>query len=177
MAATAETSAERFANRKQALNWLNAQGYKISQGKFYQDCAAGFPPLHTDGSVSRFQVMQYGQQLDLATRSAAVQQGDEHERIKSQAEAEIAQMKAERMRREEDKEWLHADQAWSVIAALVGTLRETIRHHLHTEMAAVVHVAGGKQDRVHETFELCEELVGRAFNEVAAKPLDFEFEE
>lgn len=177
MAAASDISAERFANRKQALTWLTTNGYKISQGKFYQDCAAGFPPMHTDGSLSRFQVMQYGQQLDLATRTAAVQQGDEASRRKEAAEAEIAEMKAERMRREEDKEWLHADQAWSIVAALVGSLRETIRHHLHSESAALVHVAGGNQERVHETFEFCEEIIGRAFNEVAAKPIDFEIEE
>ena len=173
----ADTSAERFANRKQALNWLNAQGYKISQGKFYQDCAAGFPPMHTDGSLSRFQVMHYGQQLDLATRSAATQQDGDTSRRKEAAEAEIAEMKAERMRREEDKEWLHADQAWSVVAALVGSLRETLRHHLHSEAAALVHVAGGGQDRVHEVFEFLEEVVGKAFNEVAGKGVDFELGE
>lgn len=177
MAAASDISAERFANRKQALNWLNAQGYKISQGKFYQDCAAGFPPMHTDGSLSRFQVMQYGQQLDLATRTAAVQQGDEASRRKEAAEAEIAEMKAERMRREEDKEWQHADDVWAFVAAIFGTLKESFTHHVHSEAAAIVHVAGGSNERVHEVYEFVMDVFAKACNEVAAKGIDFTFEE
>jgi hypothetical protein len=60
---------ERFANRKQALNWLHAQGYKVSQGKFYGDCNAGYPAIHRDGTISRFQVLQYAQQQDVERRS------------------------------------------------------------------------------------------------------------
>ena len=70
--AEAGINLERFVNRKQALDWLKAQGYKVSQGKFYQDCAAGFPAVRKDGTVSRYQVMQYGQQLDIETRAASI---------------------------------------------------------------------------------------------------------
>lgn len=166
---------ERFVNRKQALNWLKSQGYKISQGKFYQDIAAGFPELYRDGSVSRFQVMQYGQQLDVSARSAAPDLAREHEATKLKAEAEIAEMKASRMRREEDALWLHADVAWAQMAALIGTLRDCIRHHFHTAQNELIHVAGGNIDRNHEVFEFCDEIVNRAFNEVAGNAIEVKF--
>lgn len=176
MDAATATAAERFVNRKQALNWLNAQGYKISQGKFYQDCAAGFPELHRDGTVSRYQVMQYGQQLDVSARSTVPDASRENEARKAAAEADMAEMKAERMRRDEDVLWLHADQAWASVAALVGTLRDCLRHHFHTAQNELVHVAGGDMGRNHEVFEFCDDIVNKAFNEVAGASIDVTFE-
>ena len=169
------TAAERFVNRKQALNWLNAQGYKISQGKFYQDCAAGFPEIHRDGSVSKYQVMQYGQQLDVSSRSLVPDSSRENVSRKLAAEAEMAEMKAARMKRDEDALWLHADTAWAQMAALVGTLRDCIRHHFHTAQNELVHVAGGNMDRNHEVYEFCDDIVNRAFNEVAGSSIDIKF--
>jgi len=160
---------ERFANRKQALSWLKAQGYKVSQGKFYQDCLAGFPVLHRDGTLSRYQVMQYGQQLDLETRGAAQTTGnlDDHEARRAEAEADIKEMMRDKMRREQDIDWLHADSAWAAIAGLLGTLKDSLRHHFHAGQGELIHLAGGEQGRGPELYEGCEEIMARAFNEVA----------
>lgn len=167
---------ERFVNRKQALNWLTAQGYKVSQGKFYQDCKEGFPVMHRDGSVSKFEVMQYGQQLDVSARSVVPDTSRENEARKAAAEADMAEMKAERMRREEDAEWLHADQAWASMAGILGTLRDCIRHHFHAAQNELVHVAGGDLNRNTEVFEFCDDIVNRAFNEVAGDSINVTFE-
>lgn len=163
---------ERFKNRKQALNWLQSQGYKVSQGKFYQDCEAGFPAIHKDGTVSRYQAMQYGQQLDVERRSAAPtdaassREADEARKVK--ADADKAEMQAEDMRREQDKKWLHQDQAWEALAALVGSLRDALRHQFHSGQSHLIHLAGGDPARGPEVYEGCEELIGRAYNEVLA---------
>jgi hypothetical protein len=160
---------ERFTNRKQALSWLKAQGYKVSQGKFYQDCNGGFPVLHRDGSISRYQVMQYGQQLDVEHRGGGQVSGsaDEHEARRAEAEADIKQMQRDKMRREEDEEWLHADAAWAAIAGLLGVLKDSLRHHFHAGQGELIHLAGGDQGRGPEVYEGCEEIMARAFNEVA----------
>jgi hypothetical protein len=160
---------ERFTNRKQALSWLKAQGYKVSQGKFYQDCSGGFPVLHRDGSISRYQVMQYGQQLDVNTRGVAHVSGgrEEDEDRKARAEADIKEMEANKRRREEDAEWLHADAAWAAIAGLLGVLKDSLRHHFHAGQGELIHLAGGDQGRGPEVYEGCEEIMARAFNEVA----------
>lgn len=160
---------ERFANRKQALNWLQAQKYKVSQGKFYQDCNAGFPVMHRDGSISRYQVMQYGQQLDVETRGTAPVSGgrEESDDRRAKAEAEIKEMEANKRRREEDTEWLHADAAWAAIAGLLGVLKDSLRHHFHAGQGELIHLAGGDPARGPEVYESCEEIMARAFNEVA----------
>ena len=170
---------DRFVNRKQALNWLQSQGYKVGQDKFYKDCKAGFPRVHRDKSVSKFEAMQYGQQLDMAIRGgdgASGYDSSNDEARKTKADADMAEMKSERMRREEDKYWLHAEEAWATMAALIGTLRDSIRHHLHEGSREVVHLAGGDQVRSQEVFEGVDQLVSRAFNEVAGNGINVVFE-
>lgn len=170
---------ERFTTRKEAFDWLKANNYKISTGKFYQDCSAGFPLVHKDGTVSRYQVLMYAQQIDLSTKAEDMTRRDAdrlHEQRKTKAEAEMAEMKAEKMRREEDRYWLHAEEAWAQIAALVATLRDTIRHHLFTAQREFIHVAGGDQSRSHEVFEFAEGIIDKAFNEVAGGEIDITFE-
>lgn len=170
---------ERFANRKAALDWLKANNYKISTGKFYTDCKAGFPIIHKDGSISRWQVLTYAQQIDISTKAEILTNRDEsrlQEQRKAKAEAEIAEMKAERMRRDEDRYWLHAEDAWAQIAALVATLRDTIRHHLFTSQREIVHIVSGDQDRSNELVEYADGLIDKAFNEVAGAEIDVVFE-
>lgn len=177
--AESSTETDRFASRKEALDYLQAQKYKVSTGKFYQDCASGFPLVHRDGSVSRYQVLMYAQQIDLSTKAEAITNRDAdrlHESKKTKAEAEIAELKAARMRREEDKYWLHAEDAWAQIAALVGALRDTIRHHLFTSQRELVQVVGGDQNRSNELIEYTDGLIDKAFNETAGAEIDMVFE-
>jgi len=163
---------ERFKNRIQAHNWLQSQGYKISRGKFYNDCEAGFPAVHKDGSVSRFQVLQYGQQLDVERRSVApadlAAQREEAETRKAIADAKKAEIQAEDLQREQDAKWLHRDEAWAQLAALIGSLRDTIRHQFHIGSAHIIHLSGGDPTRAPEVYEGMEEILAQAFNDTLA---------
>lgn len=162
---------ERFKNRKQAWGWLQAQGYKVSVGKFYGDCDDGFPSIHRDGTVSRFQVMQYGQQLDVERRVDARPDNDReaNEARKVKADADIAEMRVERERREMDNEWLRKPDAWAALAALVGTLLDALRHELHQGQGELVLAAGGNQNNGPQVYEAAEVIIGRAFNAVVAR--------
>lgn len=180
---------ERFANRVQALNWLRAQGYKISQGKFYQDCKAGFPFIHRDGTISRYQTMQYGQQLDVSARS--VPQFDQSARRedleirKLAAEVEEKELKARR----EDARWMNREDAWAAVAALLSTAMDNLRHELYEGQGLVLHVAcGGLKcpqcetiipipDRGIEVFEATMEMVGKGFADLAGARIEGMFAE
>lgn len=173
---------ERFKNRIQAHNWLQSQGYKISRGKFYNDCEAGFPAVHKDGTVSRYQVLQYGQQLDVERRSIApvdlAAQREEAETRKAVADAKKAEIQAEDLQREQDAKWLHRDEAWAQMAALIGSLVDVIRHHNQVGHLHIIHLAGGDPSRAPEVLEALEEIRARAFNEVlAAGKIEAVFEE
>lgn len=159
---------ERFTNRKQALNWLQAQGYKVSQGKFYGDCAAGFPAIHKDGTVSRYQVLQYAQQQDVERRGSdrpSSREEDEDRKIK--ADADRSEMQTETMRRELDREWLHADQAWAAIAALVGVIGDALKYEFFKAQGELIHLAGGDVNHGPIVYELCETVIERAMTHAA----------
>lgn len=177
--AQSSSETDRFSSRKEALDWLHAQNYKVSTGKFYQDCGAGFPMISRDGTVSRYQVLMYAQQIDLSTKTEDLTNRDSlrlHESKKTKAEAEIAELKAMRLRREEDRHWLHAEDAWAQIAALIGTLRDAIRHHLFTSQRELAHIVSGDQNRSQELAEYADSLIDKAFNEVAGTEINVVFE-
>lgn len=177
MAAKATKEEEYFSNRKEAHDWLTENGFVISRSKFYEDCKKGFPAINADKSVSKYQVSVYGSKLkdDRAVDLEAMEKNSYSHR-KDKADAELAEMRAERMRREEDDQWLHADTAWSAVAALLGRLRESIRHQLHTESAEMVLAVSGEVARSPELFEMIEGAVDAAYNEIAGDTLDITWE-
>lgn len=168
--------AEVFKSRKAALTWLKGEGYKISQGKFYQDCGDGFPQVNKDGTVSKYQTLLYGQKLKGEKKAAEPLSAREDELRKTKADADMAEMKAERMRREHDSMWLYSDDAYGQMAAIIGKLRDTIRHHLYTGQSELVYVAAGDQQRSQEVFESADAIIDAAFNEVAGDEVVIVFE-
>lgn len=168
---------ERFASRKKAHDWLLENGHKVSIGKFYGDCDKGLIVLAGDGSVSKFAVLEYALSLkkDVQVDPGKALDAAEHDRRKAKADADMAEMKAEKMRREEDALWLHADDAWSAVAGLVGRLRDSIRHHLYASQGELAMTAGGEQERSQELFEAMDAAVDLAFNEVAGGSIEVEF--
>jgi len=169
-----EPVGERFKSRKQALDWLRTQGYKVCQGKFYQDIRKNnFPALHRDGSVSRFQVMQYGQRLDPAQQApvADPDQGARKEWLEIR-KLELEIEKRETENRREDERWLLKDDAWAAIAALIGTLLDSLRHHFYSSQGRLIHLAAGDVARSAELYEGCEGVIHKAFNEVAVQRIE-----
>ena len=161
-----EPEGERFVNRKQALNWLKGQGYQISQGKFYGDCNDGFPLIHKDKTISRFHVLQYGQQLQADKNTAPDNSRiDELKERKLKLEVE----KIEKENRAEDRKWMKVEDAWASIATILGDLQDSLRHQFHTGQGGLIHLAGGDQARAPELHEGCEELIAAALNEVCNK--------
>lgn len=157
---------DRFKNRKEALAWLQSRG-KISQGKFYEDCAKGLITVHADKTISKWQVMEYAERHFGPVRepSTSADSAAKKERLEiEKLELEVEKRKIEN--RKEDDKWLHKDDAWAQMAALVGTLRDALRHHFHVGQAHLIHLAGGDPTRGPEVYEGAEDILARAFNEV-----------
>lgn len=173
-----ETNPDRFKTRKEALNWLMTQGYKISQGKFYTDCTNGQKiTVHRDGTVSKWEVFEYARnELKTGTGSGTGSGLAAEQMRKIRAEADMKELQFQIETRKQDKLWLHADEAWATLAALIGTLRDAISHQLDSGKNKIVEAAGGSHDQGPEVFEFCESLINKAFNEVADSPLDVTFE-
>lgn len=162
-----DNGADRFKNRKQAWDWLCAQGYKISRGKFYQDCDAGFPTVAKDGSVSKFSVLQYGQQVDVETRIGAGSLVDAAKKEYFELrKLELDVAERERKARAEDARWMLVEDGWSAVASVLGALREGLHHQLHEAAPKLVFLADGDPDRAPEVLGECEQVVVKAFNEL-----------
>ena len=157
---------DRFKNRKEALAWLQSKG-QISAGKFYQDCEAGKITIAADKTVSKFQVAEYADRLFNQYKQAP--KSLDMEDRKRGLEIEKLEQEVEKGRlanRKEDANWLYKEDAWAQMAALIGTLRDALRHQFHIGTTAIIHSSGGDQARGPEVYETTEELISRAFNEV-----------
>lgn len=163
-----------FKNRKEAADWLRDNGYPIGQSKFYNDCP-GIVPVNEDKTVSKFLVLQYAmaEQRKIAGGGSAsiavAADAAEADLRKKQAEAEIAERKARRMAREEDEEWLHAADAWAMLAGLINQIRASSRHHVFSARREIIDIAKGNQDYADAVYQYIEELLDAAMNEVAGK--------
>jgi hypothetical protein len=93
-------------------------------------------------------------------------EADEARKIK--ADADKAEMQSEDMRREQDRKWLHQDDAYMKLASLIGTLRDSLRHQCHVGQSHIIHLAAGDPSRGPEVYEGMEEIMARAFNDVLA---------
>lgn len=175
---------ETFKNRKAAHDWLQDQGYQVSIGKFYTDIKRrenNAPALNPDQTLSRYQVALYGlrlgrEQAPPDLQALAADRVD-YAHAREKAEAEIAELKAGRMRREQDRDWLHADTAWAVVAGFIGSSRDVLRRHFHDAQHDLVAAAGGDPVRAPELYEACEQVIGRAYNDLARVGMDLRFAE
>lgn len=158
--------AERFKNRQAALKWLQTRG-QISTGKFYQDCDAGLVQIAADKTVSKYQVMEYAERIFGFTRQQAPLQ-DQVAR-KERLEIELLEQKVEKQKlenRKEDANWLQKEEAWAQMAAVIGKLRDSLRHQFHVGTIALISSSAGDHQRGPEVYETAEGLISRAFNEI-----------
>ena len=169
---------ERFKNRKVALEFLQQRG-QISAGKFYQDCDAGLVQVAADKTVSKYQVMEYAERIFGSVRQQAPSMDNAAK--KERLEIELLEQKLEKQKlenRKEDANWLQKDDAWARMAWVLGTLKDSLIHQFNVGQSHLIHLAGGDQNRGPEVYEGCEELLGRAFNEIAlAGHIDTVFED
>lgn len=157
---------ERFKNRSEALKWLQSRG-QISTGKFYQDVEAGLLTIAADKSLSKYKVMAYAEKIFGFTRQSApiADLSEKEARLKvEKLEQEVE--KGKLANRKEDEKWLLKEEAWAQMAAVIGRLRDSLRHQFHVGVVAVIGSAGGDHQRGPEVYEITEGLISRAFNEI-----------
>ena len=54
---------DRLKNRLEAYRFLNGSGFKRGKTQFFDDCRDGLIPMAKDGSISRYDVLEYGRNL------------------------------------------------------------------------------------------------------------------
>lgn len=172
---------EYFNNRREAWQWLQEQGLQMGESTFYRKIGQpGFPRLLPDKTLSKWECSEF---LRLQTAEGNATPGgvystDELVQRKLVAETEaaehaagLAREKLAKLTKENDKTWMPRREAYAMLAALIGTLRDTVLHHLHHNQLAFCAAVSGDDARAPELYEALAASVNTAFNEVADSPL------
>jgi hypothetical protein len=161
-----QNTMELFTSRGAALNWLHSEGYKVSRGTFYTDCANGRVSVNKDGTLSRHQVSLYAQTKDAATEQVLSLTATKEELTVKKLRLEVEQK--EREARKDDNRWLYRDEAYAQMAALLGSLVDSLNHHFLVGMDELVDTLDGNLSLKEQGYELAEEIIGRACNELCS---------
>lgn len=172
---------EYFSNRREAWQWLHEQGLQMGESTFYRRInSPGFPRLTPDKKLSRWECSEFLrlQQVEGNATPGGVYSTDELVQRKLVAETEaaehaagLAREKLAKLTKENDKTWMPRRDAYAMLAALIGTLRDTVLHHLHHNQLAFCAAVSGDDARAPELYEALAASVNTAFNEVADSPL------
>ena len=164
-----------YKNRADALRFVRDWGFTFSERKFYDDCVKE-GMIEPDGkSVNLCSLLAYlwGMYPPIATDS---DQARMEQRAEEQAELDLEEkrLKVQKLRRSED----HVKTLESRVAdfekqqaALLLLTYDTIRHHINLASREIVHAAGAEIDRTAEIEERIEQIIDRAFNEIATSTL------
>jgi hypothetical protein len=168
-------AAERFKTRKEAWEWLSAQGGTVSRGKFYEDGKKGLYRVHADKTVSRGSVAEYLLRLNGAAPTAdfsLVDYTQEKQRLEvRKLDLEVA--KLEISTRASDLEWTRTDDHWAHLAASLSLAKGNLEHFARLAASELVAVAGGDYHQAPQLADaLMERVVNRAFNELALQRID-----
>jgi hypothetical protein len=166
------TPQQAYKNRASAFRlFIQAQGLPVSERKFYND-AHRLGLVRQDKTIELAALLAYVNEdlkINPATGQSLVARDTAQE--KEAAELRHIQLKNDKLAREnraDDERWLLKEDAHAQMAAIVGLLRDSLRHHAHRAAAAIIHLAGGEVSRAPEVYEgVEEEILSRAFNEVA----------
>lgn len=173
-----EMEPEAFTKQKDALGWLIAKGYKVSGGKFSNDWNNGRVKV-SQGRVTMGALMEYAATLDVDHKKIA--NAEQRAARKDELEIRLLEEKlrrAELENRKDDDRWVLREDADAHEAALVGVLRDTFRHRIYLDHAALLSAAGGDHERSAEFVAALQGFVDSAFNEVAdGRQFEVEFED
>jgi len=173
--------------RQDALRFLLTWGWTVSQATFYRHVQDGKLKRSRRGEITAAALKKYA--LNYIVRPGQVPTGETIEAAQSEDLAtDKLRYEVERLRlevekrtienRREDSEWLKRDEAWAAIAALLGILRDALRHYANQAQYLLVDAARGDRAAASEVYDAVETLVtNAAFNELAElKRIDVQFQ-
>jgi hypothetical protein len=165
---------ERFDNRKAVLEYLNENGYSVSQGKLYADAKKGLLRLQPDKSVLMSSVEAYikDPESGLVKHAEVGAEQDNAERAerKSTAELNILEGKATRQKFDLDREmgrYLLREDFELELASRAAVLETGFKHRIKTDISEWIQVCKGSQAQRAELLGLILLAVDQQLNEFA----------
>ncbi|WP_321367961.1 hypothetical protein [uncultured Desulfuromusa sp.] len=166
---------ERFENRKAALEYLNSNGYSVSQGKLYGHAKKGLLKLQADKSVLKSSLEAY---IDNPA-SGLIRHGDvgPSEEDKAQSaeklkyEVSILKTKDAKQKFDFEKEqgkYILKDEFEMEVSARAAVLDSGLSYWIKSNVAEWIQVCCGSQEKRSELMQLMLEGKDQRLNEFAA---------
>ncbi len=160
-----------FANVKEALEFLKAQGYKIAKSKMYADAQRGILAVQEDRGVLESDVLAYAVRAGLEkTPDKSTKVDDRIFADKASAELDLLRAREAKLRFEHEREmglYILASDARAEWAMKLGALEAQIKNTLAVNKEEYIEIVGGDPKKAPEFQERAFEDVDGAFNEVA----------
>lgn len=161
-----------FAQQKEALEWLKENGFKVSAGKFSQDCRSGHCVVQSDKSIRLQDLKAYASGLSvdrarMGGNDALAARREDADTRRAEAEARIKERQDEEEQRRMDRKWVLRDDADAEICVWVGRLRDATGYHLSRNLLALIHACGGDPHRLAEAQSVIDSALSAAANEIA----------
>lgn len=168
-----------YENIKAMLDDLQAQGYKVSQGKLYGDAKAGHLRLDADRSISKQGFADWCANpkggLDIISVAEAAEEkasADLKRLAQREKELDVANkeenLKQKQMaNRKEDAKWILKADAYLQMAGQLGILKDALDHHVTMGESKLILAAGGKLEKSPEFSAMLKAVLTTAFNEIA----------
>ncbi len=125
-----------FANRIEALAWLQRQGFKLAKSKLYQDCKRGLLKLQDDGSVFEADLKKYARKVGL-NQLSKTPDVDPNNLQSQKAEAEIDKLRAQVnlykfQLDEKQRKYVSRDDFEMEFAAKIAVLKSGLEYEIHS---------------------------------------------
>ena len=157
-----------FRDKKAAFAWYRAEGGALEYSAFAAKVTAVQGRQIARLAVSEMLRKESRKRSKTPAASLAEFDTAHDEARYTKARADREEIRRDEELRELDADWIQKDAAHAQMAAIVGLLRDSLRHHAHRAAAALIHLAGGEPSRAPEVYEgIEEEVFARAFNEIA----------
>jgi hypothetical protein len=162
-----------FANRVEALEWLQRQGYKIKKSKLYQDCKKGLLKLQDDGSVFELDLKKYARKAAL-NKLSETPDADSGDLQVQKAEAEIEKLRSQNkllqvQLDEKLRKYIIRSDFEMEFAARVSVLKFGIEHMIYSyafEWKELV-LTGDKVSATQRLIDNMKQVVKKQFNDFA----------
>jgi hypothetical protein len=148
----AEEPAERvFRNRIEALNHLQAQGYKIKKSKLYEDAKTGFLRLRPDGAVAERDLERYVKRVGLE-KPAAIADARASELQARKLALEVSKLEEEWREKKkkndvQDGHYMPREQVYMEIAGRAVAFEAGLKHAVATRAADLLAAVEAVADR------------------------------
>ncbi|MCF8094451.1 MAG: hypothetical protein K9J79_03730 [Desulfobacteraceae bacterium] len=156
----AEETPQVFKSKNAVIKWLQANDYKVSKSKVYNDAREGLLKVERDGSVTIESVRRYIDHPEAGIREHldTVQAGDdleikEYHRRAAIAKAKKTELEAQRLQFEMDKDagkWIAREDLEMEMAARAAVLDQGIRNLVRIRAEDWIHMVGGDTARAGE---------------------------